>query len=471
MPNNVTKPPILDGTGQTIKQKLSAILQALQSAGNNFIPMSQKGAASGVAELDANGKVPSSQLPSYVDDVLEYSSTSAFPQTGETGKIYIATDTNKSYRWSGSTYVEISSSLALGETSSTAYRGDRGKVAYDSVQGLQYDHKIYDTRYHQFNMAVVENNKTITEITDDISDRLEESINDHAALFSTISGQSKGSYYNHSYNASSHSFDNIAVETDKTSVYMAGDINDKMTNAINDHATLLTKDAYQTVAYDDTTHKMSTHTPISVNASAISMVENVKAALEDAVDDHADLIDAKPDDLAELGDVSVVNPTNGQILKYNATSQKWENGTGGSGGASALNDLSDVAVSSPQNNELLAYNSTAGEWQNGRKIQSNASATAFNALDIPDGQTIQSVLNTKIVSYKNVPFPFNNSKVAALHVGDIDSNLPRAKFIGINNATSAAALIVSLNGAKTHIQATALDNQIGTIYANILAIY
>lgn len=93
-----------------------------------------KGAANGVAELDANGKVPSSQLPSYVDDVLEYDSLSNFPSTGETGKIYVAKDTNKTYRWSGTAYVEISPSLALGETSSTAYRGDRGKTAYDHSQ-------------------------------------------------------------------------------------------------------------------------------------------------------------------------------------------------------------------------------------------------------------------------------------------------------------------------------------------------
>lgn len=98
------------------------------------IASSLKGANGGVAELDANGKVPSSQLPSFVNDVLEYSSQSAFPSTGETGKIYVATDTNKTYRWSGSAYVEISASLALGETSSTAYRGDRGKTAYDHSQ-------------------------------------------------------------------------------------------------------------------------------------------------------------------------------------------------------------------------------------------------------------------------------------------------------------------------------------------------
>lgn len=54
-----------------------------------------------------DGKVPASQLPSYVDDVEEYASVSAFPATGEQGKIYIALDTNKSYRWSGSEYIPI----------------------------------------------------------------------------------------------------------------------------------------------------------------------------------------------------------------------------------------------------------------------------------------------------------------------------------------------------------------------------
>lgn len=54
-----------------------------------------------------DGKVPASQLPSYVDDVVEYDSRSAFPATGEKGKIYVALDTNKIYRWSGSEYVQV----------------------------------------------------------------------------------------------------------------------------------------------------------------------------------------------------------------------------------------------------------------------------------------------------------------------------------------------------------------------------
>jgi hypothetical protein len=111
----------------------------------DILTSSLKGNANGLAELDENGKVLSSQLPSYVDDVIEviydesdgefYIDDESYSVVvGESGKIYIDTGTNKSYRWSGSTFVEISSSLALGETSSSAYRGDRGKIAYDHSQ-------------------------------------------------------------------------------------------------------------------------------------------------------------------------------------------------------------------------------------------------------------------------------------------------------------------------------------------------
>lgn len=96
-----------------------------------------KGKASGVAELDSSGKVPTSQLPSYVDDVLEYANLSGFPSTGEAGKIYVDKQTNKTYRWSGTGYTEISASLALGETSSTAYAGDKGKANATAIGTLQ----------------------------------------------------------------------------------------------------------------------------------------------------------------------------------------------------------------------------------------------------------------------------------------------------------------------------------------------
>jgi hypothetical protein len=94
------------------------------------VKASEKGVANGVAQLDSAGKVPASQLPSFVDDVLEFASLANFPQTGEDSKIYIALESNLTYRWSGSIYVEISPSLALGTTSSTATPGDKGNIAY-----------------------------------------------------------------------------------------------------------------------------------------------------------------------------------------------------------------------------------------------------------------------------------------------------------------------------------------------------
>lgn len=103
-----------------------------------------KGKANGLASLDDSGKVPSTQLPSYVDDVLEFTQLDQLPKPGESGKIYVVTSTNLQYRWSGSDYVEISKSLALGETSSTAYPGDKGKATTDKLNRIP-DKLITDT--------------------------------------------------------------------------------------------------------------------------------------------------------------------------------------------------------------------------------------------------------------------------------------------------------------------------------------
>lgn len=87
-------------------------------------------------KLDS-GLIPASYLPSYVDDVIEAANLAAFPKTGESGKIYVALDTNLTYRWSGTTYVEISPSLALGETATTAYPGDKGKTNATAIAALK----------------------------------------------------------------------------------------------------------------------------------------------------------------------------------------------------------------------------------------------------------------------------------------------------------------------------------------------
>ena len=164
-PHSVTKSQVglgsVDNTADADKKVLSAtkLTTARKINGVSFdgskditiedstkIPTTQKGAAGGVAELDENGLVPSSQLPGFVDDIIE-GTLSTFPATGESGKIYVDTDDGLAYRWSGSGYVEISKSLALGETSSTAYPGNKGKQNATDIASLK-------TR-----MTAAENNK------------------------------------------------------------------------------------------------------------------------------------------------------------------------------------------------------------------------------------------------------------------------------------------------------------------------
>src|SRR5580765_3996311 len=99
-----------------------------------------KGIANGYASLDASTKVPAAQLPSYVDDVLEFANLAAFPATGATGIIYVALDTGKIYRWSGSAYVEISpspgSSDAVPEGSVNLYYTNARASAAAPVQSV-----------------------------------------------------------------------------------------------------------------------------------------------------------------------------------------------------------------------------------------------------------------------------------------------------------------------------------------------
>lgn len=188
---------LTEGNGIDIdtNNKISVDISYLTASRVGYIPSSEKGAHSGVAELDSTGKVPSSQLPSYVDDVIDgyyyddthfykeegkggYYNTSdnqfyedsgfttlitpvlndyyldiptgniyqwngtayVTPTTaptrivGEGGVIYISVDTDIQYRWTGSAFAALGGALQLGETASTAYRGDRGKIAYDHSQ-------------------------------------------------------------------------------------------------------------------------------------------------------------------------------------------------------------------------------------------------------------------------------------------------------------------------------------------------
>lgn len=112
-PHGTTKGDVGLGNVDNTADVNKPVSTAVQTALNLKIDASEKGVANGVATLNDSGLLPSTQLPSYVDDVLEYNNLAGFPATGETGKIYIAEDTGKTYRWSGSAYVELTDATAV----------------------------------------------------------------------------------------------------------------------------------------------------------------------------------------------------------------------------------------------------------------------------------------------------------------------------------------------------------------------
>lgn len=168
----------IDGSINSVSGRVTTLETWKNGIGN-------KGAANGVAGLDSTGKVPSTQLPSYVDDVIDlinfvssnptsgmtignkyYNTTSkkiftatstsaGVESTPETGKIYINTSNNKTYRWSGTTMAEISASLALGTTSSTAFRGDYGNTLYTNFGSGTNLQGTKDARNFFYNMSLL----------------------------------------------------------------------------------------------------------------------------------------------------------------------------------------------------------------------------------------------------------------------------------------------------------------------------
>ena len=104
-----------------------------QDVTNRFVSDAEKGAWSGKADL-VGGVVPAAQLPAYHDEIVWVDTASNLPVIGAENIVYITKDTNAELRWSGTAYSEISPSVSIGETSSTAFRGDQGKVAYDHSQ-------------------------------------------------------------------------------------------------------------------------------------------------------------------------------------------------------------------------------------------------------------------------------------------------------------------------------------------------
>ena len=149
---------LLDGVTATTTELnyVDGVTSAIQTQIDGKLSTSLKGAASGLAELDSSGLVPTSQLPSYVDDVLEYTNASSFPASGTTGKIYVALDTNDIYRWSGSAYVKVSDAVstsdqatALATARTIALTGDvTGSTSFDGSANVSITATIADDSHN-----------------------------------------------------------------------------------------------------------------------------------------------------------------------------------------------------------------------------------------------------------------------------------------------------------------------------------
>lgn len=175
----------LAGSGDASNMaKIDAAIAALQSAKADLV----------------DGLIPASQLPSYVDDVLEGTiseDASSFTLTGEssactpeTGKIYVDTSKNITYRWSGSLYVPIGSDLALGETESTAYRGDRGKEAYEHISRKDNPHGVTAS---QIGLGSVDNtadlDKPVSTATQTALNAINAQLGDISSVLDAINGE------------------------------------------------------------------------------------------------------------------------------------------------------------------------------------------------------------------------------------------------------------------------------------------
>ncbi|GEM_PF-3373759 len=235
-PHKVTKSQI--GLGN-VENKSSATIRGEITSANvtnalGYTPMdsAKAGVANGFATLDAEAKIPASQLPSFVDDVIEgYLYNGKFYQdaahtieiTAVSGKIYVNLTDSKTYRWSGTQYSEISSSLALGETSSTAYRGDRGKTAYSHSQ-VSGDSTIHHTHSNKAELDKVTEGKV--EAWDGKIDKTsiatswgttasDDKVPSEKLVKSALDGKQATVSFDGTYNASSNKAATVKTVTDK----------------------------------------------------------------------------------------------------------------------------------------------------------------------------------------------------------------------------------------------------------------
>lgn len=227
------------------------------------------------ATLGDDGKIPSFQLPSYVDDVIEGENISDFPSVGESGKIYVDLSSNKTYRWGGSQYVEISESLAIGDSIGMAYDGGKGKALEDKVNSLPKNYAPTDAEKNII-IGVKKNGTLLTVGTDrTVNVTVPTQASDVGAMANTVTHLSGDVPITRKVNDKTLSADITLTASDVDALPSTTKIPSKTSDLTNDSGfiTSYTNTTY-TLTQDATDGHKITLTPSSGSATTITIPDN-----------------------------------------------------------------------------------------------------------------------------------------------------------------------------------------------------
>jgi hypothetical protein len=337
---------------------------------------SNKGIANGYASLDGSGKVPSTQLPSYVDDVLEFASLAAFPATGATGIIYIALDTNKTYRWSGTVYIEISAGPSntdgLAEGSTNLYfTTSRARSSISAGGSLSYNSTTgvisYTTPTSVQTIASADGSVVVTGTTAiDLSVPVAAATNSVLIPVRNTTGATltKGTaVYISGATGQISTVSKALATSDATSAQTLGLVTANIANNSNGNVTLIgTLTNFDTSAYTD---------------GAQLYLSPTTAGTLTATKPYA------PQHLVYVAVVEHAHPTQGKLFV------KVQNGY-------EMDELHNVSAQSPANNDGLFYNTTTSLWEK-KSIVTALGYTPYDATN-PTGYITSSALSPYLTS-------------------------------------------------------------------------